>query len=106
MTEVRRAFARLIAQGVSNSEACQAVGINRRTRTRWRYGRDIPVSGGRTLRYPPVINSVSVSVSARYLSEDERVTIGDLRRTGATVRAIALERGRSLSTISREDCPQ
>lgn len=31
MTEVRAAFARLIAQGVSNSEACRIVGINRRT---------------------------------------------------------------------------
>ncbi len=33
LTEVRRAFERLIAQGVSNSEACRVAGINRRTGT-------------------------------------------------------------------------
>jgi IS30 family transposase len=36
------------------------------------------------------------------LSEDERVTLGDLRREGNTVRAIARALGRSPSTISRE----
>ncbi len=103
LTEVRRAFERLIAQGVSNSEACRVAGINRRTGTRWRYGRDIPATGGRTLRYPPVITTNrTTSISARYLSEDERIAISDLRRTGSTVRAIAAELSRSPSTISRE----
>jgi len=36
------------------------------------------------------------------LSEDERIAISDLRRTGATMRAIASELGRSPSTVSRE----
>jgi len=103
LTEVRQAFERLIAQGVSNSEACRVVGINRRTGTRWRYGRDIPATGGRTLHYPPVITTRQRRpTSARFLSEEERITISDLRRTGATVRAIAAELGRSPSTISRE----
>jgi len=102
LTEVRAEFARLIAQGVSNSDACRAVGIHRRTGTRWRYGRTIPAGQGRTLHYPPVVAIKSTTISARYLSEDERCTIADLRRTGATVRAIAGELGRSPSTISRE----
>ena len=103
LTEVRQAFERLIAQGVSNSEACRVLGINRRTGTRWRYGRDIPATGGRTLHYPPVITTNRTTpISARYLSEDERIMISDLRRTGATVRVIAVELGRSPSTISRE----
>jgi len=103
LTEVRRAFERLIVQGVGNSQACRVVGINRRTGTRWRYGRDIPATGGRTLHYPPVINTNRTTpISVRYLSEDERIAISDLRRTGATVRAIAAELGRSPSTISRE----
>ena len=50
--------------------------------TRWRSGRDIPASGGRTLHYPPPINTTTTQISARYLSEEERVTIADLRRTG------------------------
>ena len=41
-------------------------------------------------------------ISPRYLSEDERVRIADLRRAGAGVRAIAEQTGRSPSTISRE----
>jgi transposase, IS30 family len=102
LTEVRQAFGRLIAQGVSNSEACRIVGINRRTGTRWRYGRDIPASAGRTLHYPRLINTNRAPISARYLSEEERITIADLRRAGTTVRAIATELGRSASTISRE----
>jgi IS30 family transposase len=102
LTDLRQAFARLIGQGVSNSEACRIVGINRRTGTRWRYGRDIPAGGGRTLHYPPVISTKMAPMSARYLSEDERITIADLRRTGAPVRAIAAELGRSPSTVSRE----
>lgn len=101
LTEQRQVFARLIAQGVSNSEACRIVGINRRTGTRWRFGRDIPASGSRTLHYPPVITKAA-QISARYLSEEERITIADLRRAGATVRAIAAELRRSPSTISRE----
>jgi IS30 family transposase len=103
LTDVRGAFARLIAQGVSNSEACRPVGINRRTGTRWRHGRDIPISGGRTLHYPPVVTTRSTTpISARFLSEDERIVIADLRRTGATVRTIAPELDRSPSTVSRE----
>ena len=37
----RQEFARLITRGVSNSEACRMVGVNRRTGTRWRYGRTV-----------------------------------------------------------------
>jgi hypothetical protein len=57
LTELRQAFERLVARGVSNSAACRVVGINRRTGTRWRYGRDIPASGGRTLHYPPAVTT-------------------------------------------------
>jgi IS30 family transposase len=41
-------------------------------------------------------------ISTRYLSEDERVAIADLRRAKLGVREIARELGRSPSTISRE----
>ncbi len=41
-------------------------------------------------------------ISDRYLSEQERVQIADLRAAGAGVRAIAERTGRSPSTISRE----
>ena len=54
-TAKREQFARLIAQGFGNSEACRIIGVNRRTGKRWRHGRTITGSGGRRLHYPPVI---------------------------------------------------
>jgi hypothetical protein len=87
---------------VPNAEACRIVGINRRTGTRWRYGREITSSSGVRLHYPPVINAAKREVSDRYLSEEERIRIADLRRVGIGARAIATELGRSPSTISRE----
>jgi len=87
---------------VSNRRACQFVGINRKTGTRWRLGRTITLPDGRKRHYSPVINTPSREVSPRYLSEDERVCIADLRRSGLTMRAIAEELGRPASTISRE----
>src|SRR5437660_12811166 len=80
--EKREQFARLIAQGFGNSEACRIVGVNRRTGKRWRHGRTITGSGGRRLHYPPVITMEQREISARFLSEDERVRIADLRRAG------------------------
>ncbi|MDQ3464605.1 MAG: helix-turn-helix domain-containing protein, partial [Actinomycetota bacterium] len=46
LTEKQDRFVRLIAQGVSNREACRVVGINRRTGTRWRLGRTIRNTAG------------------------------------------------------------
>jgi transposase, IS30 family len=54
------------------------------------------------LHYPAVVSDRLQTISARYLSEDERIMIADLNRVGVTVRAIAGEVGRSPSTISRE----
>jgi transposase len=98
----REQFARLIARGVSNSEACRIVGVNRRTGKRWRHGRTMTSSSGVRLHYPPVIGARKAEISPRYLSEDERVSIADLRRGGLGVRAIAGELGRCPSTVSRE----
>ena len=102
--EKREQFARLIGQGFNNSEACRIAGINRRTGKRWRHGRTITTRDGRKLHYAPVVGAGAVrrEISPRYLSEDERVRIADLRRAGAGVRAIAEQTGRSPSTISRE----
>ena len=102
--EKREQFTRLIGQGFSNSEACRIVGINRKTGKRWRHGRTITTRDGRKLHYPAVVTTGAVrrEISDRYLSEEERVRIADLRRAGAGVRAIAERLGRSPSTISRE----
>lgn len=101
-TGKREEFARLIARGVSNAEACRIVGINRRTGKRWRHGRTITTSSGEQRHYPSVINQRAKEISARFLSEDERVRLADLVRQGAGVRTIAQDLGRSPSTVSRE----
>ena len=98
----RYEFARLIARGVNNSEACRLVGVNRRTGTRWRFGRTVTSSSGAELHYPSMDTPSTTSLSARFLSEDERVVIGDRVRAGASLRAIGRELGRPASTISRE----
>jgi len=102
--EKREQFARLIAQGFSNSEACRITGINRRTGKRWRHGRTITSSSGKKLHYPAVVTTGAVrrDISPRYLSEDERVQIADLRKAGASMREIAGRLARSPSTVSRE----
>ena len=76
LVEKQEWFARLIAQGVSNSEACRIVGINRRTGTRWRYGRTILNTAGQAVHYPPVRLTAptgaasSISVAGR--ADDDR----------------------------------
>ncbi|MCK9929577.1 helix-turn-helix domain-containing protein [Frankia sp. Mgl5] len=91
----------LMAQGMSNSAACREVGINRRTGTRWRYGRTSTDHAGRTRSYPPITQQPRV-VSSRFLSEDERVRLADLLRAGNSMREVARQLGRSPATISRE----
>ncbi len=102
-TAKRELYAALIERGVSFSEAGRIVGINRRTGMRWRHGRTITGSGGRRLQCAPVVGVKDKrEISARFLSEDERVRIADLRRAGGGVRAIARELGRDPATVSPE----
>nr|WP_323373839.1 IS30 family transposase [Plantactinospora alkalitolerans] len=94
-------YLRLMAQGMNNSAACREVGINRRTGTRWRYGRTVTSVDGESRIYPPLA-APKQAVSARYLSENERITIADEHRAGRSIRAIAALLERAPSTISRE----
>lgn len=102
LAEKRDVFVRLVATGMSVSEACRRVGVHRRTGMRWRHGRTVTTVSGEKRHYPSVIKSGSRELSVRFLSEDERIRLGDLRRRGLGVRAIAAELGRSPSTVSRE----
>lgn len=70
-----------------------------RTR-RWRYGRDVPATGGRTLHYPPVVTTRTTRpISARYLAEDERIAKsrtcdGQVRQCGPSRRSWGAARRR------------
>ena len=94
-------FATLIARGVSSAQASRIVAINPRTGKRWRKGRKVVSSGGRVLEYAPVI-AARAEPSGRFLSQDERFRIADLRREGLSVRQVAARLNRSPSTVSRE----
>lgn len=99
----RDQYLRLMAQGMSNSAACREVGINRRTGTRWRYGRKDVDRAGNTRIYAPITEQQDANaISPRFLSEDERIAIADMLRSGVSLRAIAWELKRSPATISRE----
>jgi IS30 family transposase len=103
LTDKQDQFSRLIAGGVSNSEACRTVGIHRRTGTRWRYGRSHVNSAGERVHYPPVHTTKPPKPRhPRYLSLVERTLIADLHRQGQAARSIANTLNRSPATISRE----
>jgi IS30 family transposase len=103
LTAERDLYRRLMAQGMGNSQACREIGINRRTGTRWRYGRTTDERDGRQPRfYPPITPPAATVISARFLSVEERIKIADLRRAGGTMRSIGAQLGRSPATISRE----
>src|SRR6476469_6836511 len=87
-------------QGWNNNDACLSVGVCRKTGTRWRLGRT-ETKNGHVHSYPAV-EPVNTAISARFLSEQERVRIADLHRAGKSMRFIAGELGRAVSTISRE----
>jgi len=93
---------RLIAQGLSNREACRLVGINRRTGTRWRLGRTIGNTAGEAVHYPPMRILTPPKRHPRYLSLDKRMVIADLQRENRPVREIARELGGPPATVSRE----
>ena len=91
----RDLYRQLMAQGMGNSQACRLFGINRRTGTRWRYGRTVDARDGRAPHHYPSITPLRPSViSARFLSAGERNTIADLRRAGRTMTSVATEPGR------------
>ena len=102
-TSERVRYIELSRRGMNNAEICRLLGISRKTGSDWRNGYQKKDPGtGVVRRYAPIAEVRESFVSARFLSEQERVTIADLRRTGSSIRSIAQATGRSPSTISRE----
>lgn len=107
-TSERARYIRLMNQGFSNAESCRILGMGRKTGSKWRNGyRHKDPKTGRVYTYPALtsVREQSAVISARYLSEDERITIADRRPSGESVRSIAPGLGRAPSTVSRELVP-
>lgn len=98
----RARYDQLMKQGMGNSEACRIVGISRSSGTRWRHGHTVVLKSGDIKKYAPISHQKPAVISARFLSESERITIADLLHARRSIRAIAMELGRSPSTVSRE----
>lgn len=93
LTAERVAYFGLVEAGAGTREAARQVGINYRTAKRWR------AEAAHAAAAPVAL----VEVASRFLSLDERNLIADrVRQAGTSLRMIAAELGRPVSTISRE----
>lgn len=95
-------FMELRALGWSIRAAAREVGASRSAGNNWSRGYKVYRNGILVGFVPPLDRLAVREVSARFLSEDERIQIGDLRRAGLSIRQIAHRLGRAPSTISRE----
>jgi IS30 family transposase len=92
----------LRARGWSVRAAAREVGVSRSAGTNWTRGYKVFRNGVEVGFVPPLDRLEVREISTRYQSQDERIEIADLRRSGLSMRAIAERLGRAPSTISRE----
>jgi transposase, IS30 family len=98
----RRRFMELRERGWSVEAAAREVGVSRSAGCNWAYGYKT-YRAGEVVGFVPPLDRLGVrEVSDRFLSQEERIEIADLRRAGCSLREIARQLGRSPSTISRE----
>ena len=98
----RQRFMELRARGWSIRAAGRDVGISRSSANNWARGHKT-YRGGKVVGFVPALDRLAVrQISPRYLSQDERLEIADLRRAGLSIRQIADKIDRAPSTVSRE----
>ena len=98
----RQRFVELRERGWSINAAAREVGVSRSCRANWSRGYKTYRRGQVTGFVPPLERLAVREVSGRFLSQDERIEIADLRRAGMSIRQVAARLGRAPSTISRE----
>jgi IS30 family transposase len=82
--------------------ACREVGVSRSSANNWARGYKT-YRRGQVVGFVPALDRLAVrQISTRYLSQDERIQIADLRRAGLSVRQIAAKIDRAPWTVSRE----
>jgi IS30 family transposase len=98
----RQRFVELRERGWSILAAAREVGVSRTAGNNWSRGYKT-YRHGQVAGFVPALERLAVrQISARYLSQDERIEIADLRHAGLSIRQIADQLGRAPSTISRE----
>jgi len=101
-SEKRQRFMELRERGWSVSGAARAVGVSRSTGNNWTHGYKTYRQGAVVGMVSPLDRLAVREISARFLSQEERFEIADLRRDGLSVREVARRLGRAPSTVSRE----
>jgi transposase, IS30 family len=98
----RQRFVELRERGWSILAAAREVGVSRTTGNNWSRGYRT-YRHGQVTGFVPALERLAVrEISTRFLSQDERIEIADLRHAGVSIRRIACRLGRAPSTISRE----
>ncbi|WP_425320236.1 IS30 family transposase [Mycobacterium sherrisii] len=98
----RQRFMELRARGWSGRAAAREVGVSRSAATNWTRGYKTYRNGIEVGSVPPLDRLTVREISPRYLSQEERIEIADLRRSGLSLRVIGDRLGRAPSTIPRE----
>jgi transposase, IS30 family len=102
LSAARQRFVELRARGWSIMAAAREVGVSRTTGANWSRGYKT-YRNGEVVGFVAPLDRLAVrQISTRFLSEDERIEIADLRRAGLSIRGIADRLGRAPSTIPRE----
>jgi transposase, IS30 family len=98
----RQRFMELRERGWSILAAAREVGVSRTTGNNWSRGYKT-YRHGQVVGLVPALERLAVrSISSRFVSQEERIEIADLRHAGLSIRQIAQRLGRAPSTVSRE----
>jgi transposase, IS30 family len=98
----RQRFMELRERGWSILAAAREVGVSRTTGNNWSRGYKT-YRHGQVVGLVPALERLAVrSISSRFVSQEERIEIADLRHAGLSIRQIAHRLGRAPSTVSRE----
>ena len=96
----------LIERGWSIRGAAGEVGVSGTSGNSWSRGYKV-YRKGQVAGFVPALDRLGVpEVSTRYLSQDERIEIADLRQAGLSIRQIAKRIRRSPSTVSGGASPR
>jgi IS30 family transposase len=98
----RQRFMELRSRGWSIMAAAREAGVSRTAGHNWSRGCKT-YRNGQVIGFVPPLDRLAVrEVSGRFVSQDERIEIADLRRAGLSIRQVAARLGRVPSTVSRE----
>lgn len=101
MSAKREQFLKMIGQGWSVAAAARELGVSRSSANNWKNGYRVIRTDGTVVTFE-ALTPAPQPISARFLSQQERLVIADELHAGRSLRSIATLLGRAPSTIARE----